>query len=201
MTAYRLWPSTDGPSNNTADTGTYTLGMQFSLSTPGKVTAIYFWRAPHNSDGFDSPGLTPTRCGIFDVASHPAGPANTVFDFTNPGGTTGWIRQAVDGPDLEASRAYKVCVYSLGTTDSWYSSTPFYWSATDGLPGASGITSGIIIAPNNDSSTSGQDAFVTGGADLNYPGDSFHANNYWIDVEITVDDSSPSVATFPWTRA
>lgn len=192
MTVYRVWPATNGPAQNTDDNGEYTLAMQFRVSEPCMVTAIYFWRAPLRYDGDPVPGVFPTECGVFDADSRTLVAARETMD--DPGATTGWIKHTLATPiAIDNEHIYRVAVYCDPHTERWYSGSPEYWATGDG---AAGIDSGIIHVFNDADALGGgggQDSFAPGGGALgnNYPDGSFNANNYWIDVEVTTSDGPP----------
>jgi Domain of unknown function (DUF4082) len=174
VTAYRLWPATNGPVLDAADSAGYTLGMEFSLSQSATLTGIWFWRATVLS-------TLPAQATLYTVADQSIVTGSTV-SFTDPG-TAGWIEAPISGgPMLSAATNYKVCVFNSGVITSWYSATAHYW---DTGAGSGGLTTGIITAPNDSGGDGGQDTFHVGGASLTYPANSFHAGNYWIDVQVT----------------
>jgi hypothetical protein len=174
---YRLWPSTNGPSVSAGDFQPYTMGMQFSVSQDCTLTAVYWWRALLT----DQP---PTLCGVYDVASQTLLAAMEAF--TSPGTSTGWIKTVLASPlPLTAGTAYKVAVFSATELD--YSITSLYWTGTG--DGASGITTGIITAPN-DATAGGQDSF-NAGSTAAYPASAFNASNYWIDLEVQTGGGAP----------
>ena len=160
-----------------SDSGSYTLGMQFTLSQSATLTGIWFF----------SPA-SATNLPIF-TAIYQVGPDTIVSGSQNLSATwsgaagSGWVKCAyASGPVLLPSTNYKVCVYKDSNTLE-YSSTSHYWDTTG--PGTAGLTSGIITAPNNAGSDGGQDTFTVAGGALVYPSSSFNATNYWVDVEVT----------------
>jgi hypothetical protein len=161
------------------DAASYTMGMQFTLSQPATLTGIWFYSAPGAN------GL-PAGCAIYlrtgaGAGSIVAGSENDSPSWSGAAGS-GWVRCAyASGPALAASTVYKVVILKDATSQV-YSTTSHYW---DSGPGASGLTSGIITAPNSVSADNGnQDSFGVSGS-LVYPDSSFSATNYWIDVEVT----------------
>lgn len=169
VTVYRLWPSTNGPALDAADYSSYTMCMQFSLSSAASLTAVYWWRATAVSPA-------PTLCGVYDVLTSTL--VATAESFANPGIATGWIRQQLATPvALTAGTNYKIAVFG---NPIGYSGTSAYWSSGDG---AAGITTGIITAPNNGTASGGQDSFNTS-TSMAYPNSNFGAANYWVDLEV-----------------
>lgn len=188
---YTIFPGvggigTDGPSLDSDDNGTYTLGLQFRALAECLLTETLFWRAPNRSDGFPIPSRPPTRCGLFDIADGLL--VQPGEDFTDPGATTGIISHAFSSPImLEASHIYRLCVYCAPLPDHFYSGIPFYW---DIGVGAAGFDVGPIHIDNDADasavSSGGQGSYADGDSDLNFPIHSFHANNYGIGLKVTV---------------
>ena len=175
MTVYTLFNQTGG-GTDPGDGSSYTMGMQFTLSTSATLTGIWFY-------SFSGSGVLPTACAVYHMTGAGAGSIvsgsqNNSPTWSNTAGN-GWVKCSYgSGPTLSASTVYKVAV--LGTS-GFYSLTSHYW---DSGAGASGLTSGIITAPNNAGGDGGQDTFNAGGS-LAYPASSFNAGNYWVDVEVT----------------
>jgi hypothetical protein len=175
-TSYRIWPDTPGPATDSGDPTGYALGVQFTLSQNATFTGIWFWRAAVTD-------ALPTSAAIFQVTGPGAGTlvsgTNVTFGATTD---TGWIKAPSSaGVVLIAGVNYKAVAAQSGG-GAWYSATAHYF---DTGPGAAGITSGIISAPNNAGADGGQDTFNVGGT-LAYPASSFNATNYWVDVEVTL---------------
>lgn len=99
----------------------------------------------------------------------------------------GWNTVVLDPPiELEVNQRYRAGAYF--TTDNGYTATGAYWSGSG--PGASGITNGILVAPQAGSATGGSQGSFTG-SDA-FPNGQFNSGNYWIDV--TVTDVAPGPA-------
>lgn len=180
-------PTSGMPSAVTQDTGTYTMGMQFSLSEDAALTGIWFYSAP----GAVS---LPAGCAIFQVTGAGTGTLVTGTDNSSPAWSgaagSGWVKCTYDGSiTLTAGVDYKVCY--IGFDGNWfYSATPNYW---DTGAGSAGITSGAITVPNNAGADGGQDTFANPSFSLTYPTTSFNATNYWVDVEVTTAGTPPSI--------
>jgi hypothetical protein len=180
MTVYTLFGQAATGSSVATDTGTYTMGMQFTLSQRATLTGIWFYSASGAN------GL-PAGCAVYRMTGAGtgaivAGSENDSPSWSGAAGS-GWVKCAYGGgPALTASTVYKVVILK-DATSKVYSATSHYW---DSGPGASGLTSGIITAPNNAGADGGQDAFANPSASLTYPASSFNASNYWTDVEVTV---------------
>lgn len=184
MALWRLYPSTDGPSARVADTASYTLGTEFYVTSAAKVTALFLWRPA------DAPA-TNLSAGVYQVNSSTTGTLLASKTGLSTSLTNGWYRVDLDTPvDIAANTRYVSAFFS--NTSNFYCSTPNYWIT--GGPGAAGLISGILKAPERpDTSAAGQSRYITGGASLGYPKDQFNSSNYWIDVE--VDDLVPVAPT------
>jgi hypothetical protein len=156
------------------------MGIEFILSADGFLSEIRFY------SGSGADGL-PIGSAIYDVSTETivTGTENLAPSWSGLAGS-GWVKVLYDGSiRLTAGIVYKSCILKPSTSSRVYCSTPHYWDTGDG---ASGITSGIISAPNTTSSDGGQDSFNSPGPDsFTYPASSFLGSNYWIDVGITPD--------------
>ena len=173
------------PASLQSDTGSYTLGMQFTLSQPATLTGIWFYSAP-------GAAALPSACAIYLVlgggtGSLVPGSLNSTPAWSGTAGS-GWVRcPYIGGPALAAGSNYKVAAF-YGGGSNWYSATSHYW---DIGPGSGGITNGPVTAPSG--GDGGQDTFDTS-ASLTYPATAFGAANYWVDVEVTVGSPQNRVA-------
>ncbi len=180
MTVYTLFGQQATGSSVADDANTYSMGMQFTLSESAALTGIWFYSA-------GSANALPAGCAVYHMTGAGAGSivAGSENDSPSWSGTagSGWVKCAYgSGPTLTASATYKVVILKSGA-EFVYSATSHYW---DSGAGASGLTSGIITAPNNAGGDGGQDTFASPSASLTYPDSSFNATNYWVDVEVTV---------------
>ncbi len=173
MTAYRLWPSTNGAGTATAYNGG-PIGMQFSLSSQQPLTGIWVW-SPSGATQM------PTTIGVYAVTGASLVPGSKVTSPSWSGAAgSGWIMHAYNGSVLlAASTNYKIALFNSGS-GTWYSQTSAYW--TTGA-GASGITNGPITAPNNASASPGQDSYA-GGSAFGYPSITAAGVHYWMDVQV-----------------
>lgn len=167
------------------DPEAYTLGTQFSASVSGALTAI----------GFYSPALAvvlPQTIALYAVTGTSLVHSESASWSGAP--ASGWVRAAFATPPLlSAATSYKAVVLQ-DTAALWYDGTAsHYW---DTGAGSGGITNGPLSAPNNAGASPGQASFNQGAA-LTYPGSSFHASNYWVDVEFTTPSSGLLMASFP----
>jgi hypothetical protein len=178
MTVYTLFGQAATGSSIAADSASYTLGMQFTLSQSATLTGIWFYSA-------SGAGSLPYACAIYQMTGTGTGTVVSGSQNLSPSWSgaagSGWVKCSyASGPVLAASTVYKVVVLG-GSGGNWYSATPHYW---DTGAGSSGQASGIITAPDSAAADGGQDSFNVSGS-LAYPDGSFNATNYWIDVEVT----------------
>lgn len=191
MTVYTVFGQPASPAAGAADSASYTMGMAFTLSQSAPLTGIWFYSPPGAAS-------LPDACCIYQESgsSQVAGTVNVSPTWSGAAGS-GWVKCAYNGSVvLAANTTYKTCIHLNGASATQYASTAHYW---DTGPGASGVTSGIITAVNNAAVVEGQDSFVTPGAALAFPNQSFNSSNYWIDVELTVNPPSgaPTITAPP----
>lgn len=157
----------------TADTANYTLGVQFSVSAPATLTAIWFYSAPGATD-------LPVTIALFAVSG--ASLITSQAASWSGAAGSGWVRAAFTSPPaLTPGTAYKACVLHSAVVN-WYAAIAAYW--TSGA-GGSGITNGPLSAPNNAAAAQGQDSFNLAAA-LTYPASTGNGANYQVDPEVTV---------------
>ena len=155
-----------------SDPADYTLGVQFSVSATSTLNAIWF---------YSPTGATtlPATIGLYAVSGTSL-VHSEVASWSGSAGS-GWVRAAfVSPPSLTASTNYKGSITSNTLGTNWYSDTSHYW---DTGAGGSGITNGKLSAPNNAGGSGGQDTFHQSVTPA-YPGSSFNATNYWLDIEV-----------------
>ena len=177
MTSHTLFGQPPTPATLTTDHDSYTMGVQFSVSAPVTLTAIWFYSA-------GGAGALPATIALYAVSG--ASLVHSEAATWSSGASAGWVRAAfASPPSLTPATDYKACAFYPGGTD-WYSVTAHYW---DSGPGAGGITSGPLSAPASAGGDGGQDTFNTNGLSsggvLAYPASSFNAGNYWVDPEVT----------------
>lgn len=178
MADLTLFGQPASPATLTSDTTNYTLGVQFSVSQSTTLDGIWFFSA-------SGAGSLPSTIALYNQTSGALITSQTPTWLTGPGGSaasagSGWCFAAFTSPPtLTASTAYEGCVFNTSGTN-WYSTTANYWSTG---AGSSGITNGILSAPNNTNSVHGQDAYTIAGS-LAQPTSTFNSSNYWIDVAV-----------------
>jgi hypothetical protein len=181
VTVYTLFGQptvTDGPDGGV---GTRTYGLWFQLSQSASLTGIWFY-SPSGAT------ILPTECEVWQYPSDAlvSGTQNLSPSWSGAAGS-GWVKCSYDGTiTLSSGVWYCASVgQSNGGTSNWAAIHGHYWEA--GGPGASGLTSGIITAPNAAGSPTGnQDAEESGGgAPGAFPGSGYQNSNWWVDVEVT----------------
>lgn len=184
MTDYVIWPVTNGPFADNADSA-INLGTQFSVSSQAWVTAIRYFRGTTN--------VNPTELRLWRVDSASTG--TSLSNVTPPAaGSTGWQSVALPTPiELTPSQVYKVAAHM----PTHYVATPNYWTIG---AGSSSITNGILTAQSNAASTGGQGTFRVGAAGL-FPNSTFNGGNYWIDVVVTDVDPGGTTVIVDVTQA
>jgi len=158
-----------------ANAGGFTLGMQFSLSQQATLTGIWWYSVP---------GVTilPNQCAVYAVSGQAQVSGSLITPSWSGAAGSGWVKASYSsGPTLAANTNYVVAICSPGG-GNWFSGTSGYWTTG---PGGSGLTSGIITAPNNAAAANGQcpDNF---GSPIAFPATSSAGFNFWVDVEVTV---------------
>jgi hypothetical protein len=177
-TSYRLWPSYPTlPGAAQSGPVPYTLATEFQLSQACTLDNIWFYSGAGAGD-------LPTRCGIWNVSSQSvvSGTDKTSPSWSGAAGS-GWVACSYSGVTLPAGD-YKVAAY-YGGQNKWFQFVTGYWA--NGGPGAAGISTGPLTAPNVANATSpGQSTYGEGS--WTYPqtyGAAGNGENYWIDVEVT----------------
>jgi hypothetical protein len=172
---FRLWPSTDGPSTASLDSGGPSLATEFYVTATAWLTQLWFWRPTTEVTG-------PVVGRVYRVDTETA-VAGTDVTFTLS--ATGWHAAALAAAvALEPNVRYRATVRFPNN----YASTGSYWSTG---PGGPGITNGPLTAPGSGggaTQSSFQGAFVYAPG-LAFPASQFSATNYWVDL--TVSDTDP----------
>lgn len=184
MTTYRLFEGIDGPGSQIGDTGVnLTLGVEFYVTSSGcTLTEIRFW-ASGTVTGSDH------ACRLYRVDNALGGTllSGSSKAFASPL-VSGWNTVTLDTPAaLTANQRYRAAVHF--TTDNGYTASAHYW---DSGSGSAGITSGPLAAPNSTDATGNQQGSFNAAGDA-YPGSTFNAGNYWVDV--TIDDGAAGGTT------
>ena len=158
-----LWPSTAQPSVATAnDPSAVNLGVQFTPSVNGQITGIRFYKGSGN---------TGTHVGSLWTAG---GTLLGQVTFTNES-ASGW--QEADFSSPIAVTAGTTYVASYFAPNGGYSYNSAYF-------GSAGLTNGPLTAPQSSAVSPGNGLYGYGGSPA-FPGNSYNATNYWVDVVFT----------------
>ena len=182
--AYSLFSHVLPPDPGSSDQSTAaTFGMQFSVSEKCRLDAI--WQL--NS------GVMPTKVGVYQITGTGTGTLLVSVPVTSGSwegpAIYGWVRIAVPAVELVPGVNYEVCSYN-GAGSAWMPVTSNYWTSG---PGASGITKGILSAPNNAGAVNGQGNVSSSNA-FTFPDSSDSGTQPWVDVEVaTITQSPPSL--------
>lgn len=181
-----LWATITNP-GSAGTASALTLGTQFSVASATPLLSIP-WYSPSGA------AALPTICGIWDVASQSlvtsdADPEWLLEDGTTPG-TPGAGRMLCDfsaaSVTLIPGNPYVTSVFQPGAVQ-WYSTVANYW--TSGA-GASGISNGLVNAPNVGGSANGQGCQAAG--IWAFPSTSGGGTVYYVDVEVEAGSAPPT---------
>lgn len=154
-----------------ADATAYTLGIEFAVSRPVTLDAIWF-SSPASAVVLPQTialFITPAGTLVHSEAASWSGAA-----------ASGWVKASFASPPALSSGVKYVAAVLQNTAANWYSGTSAYW--TTGA-GSGGITNSPLSAPNSANAATNQDQFHVG-ATLTFP-TSGNGSNYWIDPEVT----------------
>ena len=158
-----LEPFSEFDGFQTSDGEPLQLGTTFTVSQPGEVTALKYYRGATDADDTD------VRSGYLWDAS---GTLLAEVEFSGGPGESGWQSAALSSPvQLVPGQQY---VVSYQTDDNYVASDFFF-----GTPVAEPY--GILSAPANSG------VFATG-TDPVFPVSTYNATNYWVDVDFSVRD-------------
>lgn len=179
MATYRLFASVTPTSNFVAAANFYTLGCEFFPTSVCWLTALWYFR-------FNSSATAVPPVGVWSVnAGGTTGNLVTSLTFTTSA-STGWRSQNLPTPvKLTPGTSYRVGVY--------YSNLIFAYDGAYWLsgPGASGVTSGPISAPNHTNAVGGRQGpihFVNTNVGLTFPEAD---GNQWYGADVSVTDVDP----------
>jgi hypothetical protein len=170
MATYSLFnQATPTGSNGGGGNTTSSYGLQFSVSSAAVLQKIEFY-SPSGAT------VLPDVIGLFDTSG------NLVVWVTpswSGAAGSGWINASFSAPpSLAPSTNYTAAIHMPFSSGFWNVTDSTYWSSG---AGASGITSGILSAPNNATAVHGQNSVVTGSS-LEFPNTSLTGANIWMDV-------------------
>lgn len=160
-----------------SDHSAQTQGVQFSVSSPCTLTAIWFYSKTGSGD-------LPATVGVYQVTG--TGTGTLVHSETaswSGAAASGWVRAPFSSPpSLAVGTNYKAVTFHVAGAFNFYSESDNYWSSG---AGSAGITNGPLSAPNNAGADVGQDTFHSG-TPITYPASTFSSANYWIDPEVAL---------------
>lgn len=177
--SYRLWPGMPMPLATVQDSAlNFTIATEFKLSQSCTLNNVWFYTPPGTAQ-------LPTACGIWDVPSETlvSSTGNTAPAWSGAAGS-GWVSCSYQGVTLPAGD-YKVAVCNSSPSPTmWNLATLNYWSTG---PGADGIATGPLTAPDLAAAASPGQGSYHQGTVLAWPGtyDTGGAPCYWVDVEVT----------------
>ncbi|MBR0739354.1 DUF4082 domain-containing protein [Bradyrhizobium liaoningense] len=154
-----LFSSSTPVHNEYNDGSPLELGLKFTSSTAGDITALKFYRSA-NDNGPD----------LLDLWSA-TGTKLASVTFTNTS-ASGW--QTVSLPTPVAMAADTTYIASYHTTGAYVATNDFFTNP---------VTSGSLTAPST-SAAGGNGVYAYGGTNSEglFPSNSFNASNYWADV-------------------
>ncbi|CAN7457392.1 DUF4082 domain-containing protein [Phenylobacterium sp. LjRoot219] len=150
------------------------LGMKFSATTAGAVTALRYWR------GAGDAGDTDVRAGhLWSSTGQLLGTAS----FSSTAGQSGWQVANLTTPvNLTAGTTY---IVSYKSADNYTAQTNYFGST---------VTEpfGVLTAPS--SGASGGNGVYAYGAGAVFPNQTYLASNYWVDVVFDPGGTPPAGA-------
>lgn len=170
MTTYNLFTTT--PSIASAGTGTLNLSVEFYVTSAANLTELRFLQPSSGAD-FGQRDL-----GLWDLVS---GTMVVTTSVTPGGGSSGtWVVATLGTPyALVVNRRYRAICHYEGSGSS-FAATPDYFSSG---AGSSGVTNGILVAPNQSGATGNLQGGYSAGGSLGNVDNSL-GTNYWTDVTV-----------------
>lgn len=157
LSSVTLFASGESPTTPVTDSIAYELGVKFSATVDGSVTALRYWRGAHEDDDTDVRTLRLWTVGGVQLASAVC---------TSLPGANGWQEVAITPVALTVGTLY---IASYGTLDNYVASADYFITGHDG-PG------GILTSPSSASSNG-----VYGNGIGTFPTNSFNSMNYWVE--------------------
>ena len=143
--------------------------MQFSVSSAAVLQQIQFYSVAGAT-------VLPDVMGLFDTSGNLVVWATPTW---SGAAGSGWVHATFTAPVfLAPSFNYVAVIHMPFSSPNWNMTDATYWSSG---AGSSGITSGILSAPNNATAVHGQDSSVAGSA-IEFPNTSMTGANIWLDV-------------------
>jgi Domain of unknown function (DUF4082) len=183
VTAYTLFAQNAHGLANLGNSGAFTLGVEFEVSSTVTLTGIWWY-----SSGAAS---LPSSICLYDANAETqiAGTLNTSPSWSGAAGS-GWVKCTYSGPSLSSGTKYVAAVYDVGG-DSWFCGVSGYWTSGGG---SSGITNGPLSAPSSAGSVHGQ-AVYNSGTGLTFPASTNGGYDFGVDVEVSSGGGSPHSST------
>jgi len=164
-TAVSLFGATAATGSLENDNQSVELGMKFSASAAGQITALRYWRAAGDANDTD------VRQGHLWSST---GQLLGTVTFTSTAGQSGWQTANLATPvNLTAGATY---VVSYKTANNYIAQTDYF---TSGVTDATGQ----LTAPSS-AAGGGNGVYVYGTATA-FPNQTYSASNYWVDVVFT----------------
>ena len=179
---FRGFPNMPRVVNGSNQAGSYTLGLQFSVSEACTVSKVWHY-SPSGASAL------PSWCGIWAVSGESIYAQQASPSWSGAAGS-GWVYCTnFPATSLAASTQYKVSTFGdPGAT--WFTVITGYF--TSGGAAASGIVNGPLTIPATGSASPSQGS-ANSGATLAYPGtDLPSAENDWIDIEVQPQSAAAS---------
>ena len=201
MNTYRLFPSTDGPSNPVSYAGNFIAGVTFFVTSEAWLQGYWWWVCGSGQS------TSPVKCALWQASSANDAtlvPGSIVTSGELVAGQWNWISLEIPLPlSIGAAGAkagvaeYVAAIGCNGsfpdTNNSFGSSDPYGTGITDGPLSAFSAQSGRLPSPFGID----QGAFTTVGSDPSTApplgGDGTH-DNFWVDVQVT--DTSPAGTSY-----
>lgn len=172
MPTYRVLQTETPPTASSNDPDPYTLGVEFVVSEACTLTQIHFWQP--------SSGTVSSVDRTVGVWENTNGTSGTLMGSTETLSVSGsgWQTKTLASPKTLAPGV--VYVAGVFHPAGQYTATGAYFST-------SGVTSGPVTYVAQTASLAGQMKFSTVGS-FSFPGNSFNATNYWIDITVDVQE-------------
>lgn len=198
MTAYRLFPATNGPASPVAYSGNFIAGVMFAVSGGGKWFNGYWWWVAATGQS-----TAPVKCALWEVTHVGVGTlvlGSVVTSGTLTAGQWNYIPlpqpiQLAASYDPANSTAGSGYVAAIGVNGSFPDTNGQF---TAGGVYSAGIVNGPLAAYSDTGGTLAapygmpQGLFTTGGSDpsVTMPGGGSNSANFWVDVQVS--DTEPS---------
>ena len=198
MATYRLFPSTSGPSSNTAYSGPYGVAVAFKVTATGlSLDGYWWWVAPTGGS------TTAQKFCLWKMTGTNTGTLVSGSTVTSGTLVSGWNFISLGtSVALTSGQAYKAA--TAWTSSGGFPYSPGFYGT--GGAGVGGIVNGPLTAYSDVTSNGGtnqspygdnQGTYQVSSADptTTYPATGSSSFNGWMDVDITDGSSSSATAT------